>query len=220
MKRLLLAAGLSVAALTVPATAALADGYVTRPHAKPKPKAHAKAKPSKQVHRQHARAPHAPYQGHVRDYGALYGARSYASVSLEQYERTETSTYEERDGRSYGPVVTYSEQTIAPHRGCYPQAPCGYAWSNAHPGAGYPQPQAHVGSEFHHGALAGGVGYGVDGGPIWSGPSVVFVPRVGVPPAYGYGQAQGYYGGYSHPQPRWSHPGHGAPHGHKHPGRR
>ena len=80
MKRLLLAAGLSVAALTVPATAALADGYVTRPHAKPKPKAH--AKPSKQVHRQHARAPHAPYQGHVRDYGALYGARSLSLIHI------------------------------------------------------------------------------------------------------------------------------------------
>ncbi len=38
MKRLFVAAGLAVAALSLPATAALADGYERRQHVKPKPK--------------------------------------------------------------------------------------------------------------------------------------------------------------------------------------
>ena len=195
MKRLLMAGGLAVAALSLPVTAALADGYERPRHAKPKPKAeakpHAKAKAHQKAKVRHARA-HAPYHGYVRDLSAVYGGRSYASVSLQQYEHVET---------------TYHEQSSAG----------GSAWSSGYAGG-------HGGGYVSHGftgdALAGGVGYGVDGGPVWSGPAVVVVPGVRAAP-YGYGRMHGYYGGYAPVRPHvYGHPGRGLPHGHKHPGHR
>jgi hypothetical protein len=189
MKRLLLAAGLAVAALSLPATAALADGYVQRPVAKPKPK----AKPAPKHHAKAKVKHHAPKQA--------YAAANVSAYSMEKYERTETTYYQGSGhhsagyGHSYqhGPVTTYYSSTVAPHMGCYPERPCQTGWSS-----GGHHPTVGVSPAFHHGGHPGGVGFGVDGGPVYSGPSVVFVPRAGVPAHQGFGAAHGYYGGQSY----------------------
>jgi hypothetical protein len=192
MKRLFVAAGLAVAALSLPATAALADGYERRVHAKPKPKPQLK----RRAPRAHAPQPHphAQYHETVRDFGAVYCCqRSHASYSFEQLEKSETSYYEERNGQSFGPVVSYSERYVNPQRGCYPQAPCGYSTGQQAP--------AH----FYYGGHPGGVGYGVDGGPVYGGSTVFIVPGGGFrshhahgaasAAAHAYGSSHSYYGG-------------------------
>ena len=230
MKRLIVAAGLAVAALSLPATAALADGYVrTAPKPKPKPKAKAKPKPHAKKHYKHRET--------VRDYGAVYCCqRSHASYSFEQRETVESSYYEERNGVRYGPVVSYRESYVNPSQGCYAHAPCGHGYG----------PQ--IPAQFHHGGHPGGVGYGVDGGPVYSGQAMFVVPGGGYwshhaqgaagASASAHGMAHSYYGGagYGHPgapyPPVYGHPGYPMPgmyhstpgrhhgmHGGKHPGK-
>jgi hypothetical protein len=196
MKRLFVAASLAVAAVSLPATAALADGYAPRHAAKPKPQLKRKA-PLKKPH--HARKHHRHYEG-VRDFGALYKQRSYASYSLEQYESVETSYYEESAHHRVGPVVHYRETYINPARGCYPEAPCGY--------------ETGVPMAFHYGGHPGGVGYGVDGG--------AYGQAYGYYGGYGYGHSGAayppVYGHPGYPMPRGDAPRHwrGKPHGMKH----
>jgi hypothetical protein len=225
MKRLFVAAGLAVAALSLPATAALADGYEPRHHAKPKPKTQLKrqAAPKAQARKHH---PHAQYRQTVRDFGAVYCCqRSQASYSFEQFEKTETSYYEERNGHAYGPVVSYSERYVNPQRGCHPHAPCGYSTGQQAP--------AH----FYYGGHPGGVGFGVDGGPVYGGSTVFIVPGGGFrshhahgaagAAAHAYGSSHSYYsggmhhgaygGGYGHAGAAFP-PSHGHP-GYHHPGK-
>ena len=234
MKRLFVAAGLAVAAMSLPATAALADGYEHRQTAKPKPK-------PQQLRRKAPRRAHAPAhhrQERVRDFGAVYCCeRSHASYSLEQFESVETSYFEESSRGRIGPVVSYRESYINPARGCLPHAPCGYAtgpqvvYGGGH-GASFSGGGAHLGQGFHHGGHPGGVGYGVDGG--YAG-TVFVVPGGGFRShhAHGamsrsattFGGSHGYYGGQgfgvpgaAYP-PRYGHPGfpmpgaHGPGHG-------
>ena len=197
MKRLIVAAGLALAAVSLPATAALADGYAHKHVAKPKPKPQVKRKPTTR-----AKAAKHHYKHHegVRDFAAVYGqARSHASYSLEQFESVETSYYEESSHHRVGPVVHYRETNINPARGCLQHAPCGYS-------TGVPM-------EFHYGAHPGGVGYGVDGGAVYYGQPGGFVMQ------HGHG-AQSYYGGQgygwsgaAHP-PVSGHPGYPVPRSH------
>jgi hypothetical protein len=215
MKRLFVAAGLAMAALSLPATAALADGYVrTAPKPKPKPKPRAALK----HHAKKAYRRHEP----VRDYAAVYCCqRSHASYSFEQMEKVESSYYEESSRHRYGPVVSYSESYVNPSRGCYPNAPCGYSTG------------PHVPAHFYYGGHPGGVGYGVDGGPVYSGQAMFIVPGGGYwshhahgaagAAASAYGSAHGYYGGqgYGHPgaayPPTYGHPGYPHPGMHHRP---
>ncbi|MBW3559293.1 MAG: hypothetical protein KY449_05900 [Proteobacteria bacterium] len=189
MKHLLLAAGAAALALALPATAALADGYNARPaymQAKPKPKAkpRAQAKPAAKPVKQ---ARHKPRVHRPKTHG--YAA---AHVQYEELETVETSFTQEVNGYVSGPYTSYSERYIAPHHGCHPQAPCGYSRGTpyvdgaaygygAQHGSAYGYGYGHGGTTmiqpgFHHGALTGGVGYGVDGGPVFSGGNVFIVP--------------------------------------------
>jgi hypothetical protein len=254
MKHLLLAAGAAALAFSLPATAALADGYNARPaymqpKPKPKPKPRAHAKP---VHKPVQQARHKP---RVHAPAKSYAAAHVQYEELETYERSVTH---EVNGVRSGPYVSYSERYVAPHKGCLPQAPCGYSTGHAghasaygagavhgssygasssygHTGSGHGHDQHHAGayshgheahhggyghdhgahhggyghdhevhhgsahgygghgayasapvqSDFHHGPLTGGVGYGVDGGPVYGGGSFVVVQ----PGGYGGGFA-------------------------------
>lgn len=205
MKRLIVAASLAVAAVSLPATAALADGYAHRPAAKPKPKPAVKRKaPVKQKHHSH-------YKHHegVRDFAKVYGhQRSHASYSLEQYESVETSYYEESSRHRYGPVTYYRESYINPARGCYAHAPCGYS-------TGVPV-------EFHAYGHPGGVGYGVDGSSFYYGTQSFAGQHGGYYSGHGYGRpGSAYPPVYGHPGyavPGYGHPKSfgGKPHGMKH----
>ena len=206
MKRLIVAAGLALAAVSLPATAALADGYAHRHVAKPKPKPHLKRKAP--LKKQHHSAQHRHHEG-GRDFAKVYGhQRSHASYSLEQYESVETSYYEESSRHRYGPVTYYRERYVNPARGCYPQAPCGYS-------TGVP-------IEFHQGGHAGGVGYGVDGGMIYYGQPYSGYQGGGYYSGQGYGYAGAayppVYGHPGYPAPGYGPPKHfrGKPHGMKH----
>jgi hypothetical protein len=253
MKRSLLAAGAAALALSLPA-AAVADGVNRRPAVQqPRPKPAAKpvrhrAKPAPQRQVRHAPARH----------NAARHSHAAVTVDWEKLETHETRVYEERNGYSYGPVVGYSERYIAPSRGCYPQAPCGYStgthagYGMAH-GAGYGHDHSvhHGGAAYghdhaiHHGAagvtvirpgfghgpLTGGVGYGVDGGPVYG--ATVVVPGGGFvsggrfssgrsfssgyasssASAYSSAQAQG--GGYYNYGTHGSHRGHHGQGGHQ-----
>ena len=196
-RTLLAAAGVAALALSLPATTALADGYERRaPVAKPKPKP--KAKPM---------ARHAPKP--KKHYAKVkhYAPKPYAAVAVDYQEKetVETSYYEERNGHVFGPVVTYSERVIAPSKGCYPQAPCGYSTGAPH------------GVSLHHGfghGLSGGVGFGVDGGPIYSGgvyrhyaPGFTSHSR-GHSSYRSHSSASSYgYGAYGYGHPQHAHPG-------------
>ena len=253
MKHLLLAAGASALALSLPATAALADGYNARPaymQAKPKPKPRAQAKPAAKPHKQARHKPRA-HQPKAHGYAA-------AHVQYEEFESVETSVTQEVNGYVSGPYTSYSERSVAPHRGCYAQAPCGYSTGTpythgaaygygAQHGSAYGSSYGHGGTMiqpgFHHGALTGGVGYGVDGGPVFSGGNVFIVPGSRFSPggrvtsfggssasayssaqsqssaSYGYGVHGGTYGqGFGH-APTYGHGGSGylgfkpSPHG-------
>ena len=201
MKRSLLAAGAAALALSLPA-AALADGVNRRPAVQqPKPKPAAKpvrhrAKPAPQ-----RQARHAPARRNA-------AAHSYAAVTVdyEELETLETRVYEERNGYSHGPVVGYSERYIAPARGCYPQAPCGYS-TGVHAGYGMAHGAAygagHMGGSnvtvirpgFGHGPLTGGVGYGVDGGPVFG--STVVVPGGGFVGGSRFSSGRSFSSGYA-----------------------
>jgi hypothetical protein len=180
MKRSLLAAGAAALALSLPA-AAVADGVNRRPAVQqPRPKPAAKpvrhrAKPAPQRQVRHAPARH----------NAARHSHAAVTVDWEKLETHETRVYEERNGYSYGPVVGYSERYIAPSRGCYPQAPCGYS-TGTHAGYGMAHGAYGMGHGmqggsnvtvirpgFGHGPLTGGVGYGVDGGPVYGATVVV-----------------------------------------------
>ena len=149
MKRFLVAAGLAMAALSLPATAALADGYEKRHVAKPKPKAKAKAKPNKKHHAQ----PKHHYQEKVVDYAKVYGAHGHKVVHVSKHEESSRSYYEERDGH----VVAHHGSYVNPAQGCYPTAPCTWGY-----GAGMRAPVVSPGWGWW--GHPGGVGYGVDGG--------------------------------------------------------
>ena len=200
MKRLIVAAGLAFAALSLPATAALADGYKVQrkaPAPKPKPKPKAKAKKH--------------HQAHVR----YCCERSHASVSFEKLERVESSYYEESSRGRFGPVVSYRETYVNPAQGCQPSAPCTRSWGSPIP------------AEFYWGGHPGGVGYGVEGAPIYSGQSMYIVPGGGYwshhahgaagAAASSYGMAHSYYGGHGYGAPGaayppvYGHPGYPTP---------
>jgi hypothetical protein len=202
MKRTLLAAGAAALAMGLPATAALADGYNARPaymQAKPRPKpaprAQARPAPKPQKQARHAPRLQKTYKAH---------AHAAAVVQYEEFESVETSVTREVNGRVEGPYTSYSERYVAPHRGCHPQAPCGYSTGvqgyahGRHEGGHH---GAHVGGRhgaafggsgghdvtiirpgFEHGAMSGGVGYGVDGGPVYGASTVIIRPG-----GYGHG---------------------------------
>ena len=156
MKRILVAAGLAVAALSLPATAAMADGYEKRHVAKPKPKAKAKAK----HHKKHHAEPKHRYRETVVDHARTYGA-GHKVVHISKHEEYSKSYYEERDGH----VVAHYGSYVNPAQGCYPGAPC--TW-----GYGPRQPVA-VSSGWGWWGHPGGVGYGVSGGyhgPVYAYP--------------------------------------------------
>jgi hypothetical protein len=287
MKRMMLAAGAATLALTLPATAALADGYNARPaYMQPKPKP--KAKPAPRAHAKPVAAPHKQARHKPRVHQPRPHGYAAAHVQYEELETVETSFTQEVNGRVSGPYTSYSERYVAPHRGCHPQAPCGYSTgtpyargvvyghsayaggahgghhdahhaehhttdgghsAHAHGGrsahggyhdahhaehhtsdgghsahggrsahggyhdahhaehhisdGGHPNHQGYPGAYhgssyghgastavhpgFHHGALTGGVGYGVDGGPVYGASTVVVRPG-------GYGQGFGVRG--------------------------
>ena len=159
MKRILVAAGLAVAALSLPATAALADGYEKRHVAKPKPKAKAKkkhhAKPKREIVREIA-------VDHAKAYGA-----GHKVVHLSKHEEYSRSYYEERDGH----VVADYGMRVNAREGCYPTAPCTWGYGPRNPVA--------VGPGWGWWGHPGGVGYGVGGG--YHGGTVVYVN-----PAHGW----------------------------------
>lgn len=238
MKRTLLAAGAAALAMGLPATAALADGYNARPvymHAKPKPRPAAKlvAKPAPKVHKQARHKPRVHYAHKPHGHAV-------AHVQYEKRETFERSVTHEVNGVRYGPYVTRSERYVAPHKGCLPDAPCGYGpvrhlygssqhdhagahghehaehhggyghehaehhgsfsheHSDHHGGYGHEHGEHHgagggygathhaapIQPGFHHGPLTGGVGYGVDGGPVYGASTVVIRPG-----GYGHGFA-------------------------------
>ena len=164
MKRIMVAAGLAVAALSLPATAALADGYERKHVAKPKPKAkaHAKAK----HHKKHHAAPkkHHRYQEHVVDYAKMYGGH-HQVVHVSKHVEESRSYYEERDGH----VVAHHGSYVNPAQGCQPSRPCTWGY-----GASRPPVVSPGWGWWGH---PGGVGYGVDGG--YHGQSMYIVPGGG-----------------------------------------
>jgi len=204
-RKLLAVAGAAALAFSLPATAALADGYARRaPVAKPKPKAKPVVRhaPRPQAKR-HAPPKHHPPKQHYA-----------ATVDYMERETLHTSYYEERNGQVFGPVVHYSERTIAPSQGCYPQAPCGYSTGAPH-GVGLQH-------GFGHGPLTGGVGFGVDGGPIYSGRLFHHGPDYS-----GYSRSGSSYrshsstssyghGAYGYGHPNFSHPGAAPAYGYGH----
>ena len=141
MKRFLVAAGLAVAALSLPATSAFADGYERKQVSKPKPKPKAKKK--------HVRKHH--HQEKVVDHAKHYGA-THKVVHVKKHEEYSRSYYEERDGH----VVAHYGSYVNARQGCHPSAPCTWGYGPRHAVAVSPG----WGSWGH----AGGVGYGVDGG--------------------------------------------------------
>lgn len=211
MKRTLLAAGVAALAMGLPATAALADGYNARPaymqaKPKPKPKIVHKAKSAAKAQKQ---ARHKPRVHHPKPHG-----HAVAHVRYEEFESVETSVTHEVNGRIDGPYRSYSERYVAPHRGCLPQAPCGYSTGGGHHGVSHGHGVHHGSAHgqhhgsmlgyggysgaygasvhghgartiqpgFHYGPLTGGVGYGVDGGPVYGATTVIIRPS-----GYGYG---------------------------------
>ncbi|HEX8570530.1 MAG TPA: hypothetical protein VF699_11500 [Caulobacteraceae bacterium] len=144
MKRFLVAAGLAVAALSLPATAAMADGYERKHVAKPKPKAKAHKK-------HHAKPKQHHYEEKVVDHAKHYGA-GHKVVHISKHEEYSRTYYEERDGH----VVAHYGTKVNAREGCYPNAPCTWGFGARHPVAVSPG----WGSWGH----PGGVGYGVDGG--------------------------------------------------------
>ena len=143
MKRILVAAGLAVAALSLPATAAMADGYERKHVAKPKPKAKA--------HKKHHAKPKHHYQEKMVDHAKVYGT-GHKVVHVSKHEEYSRSYYEERDGH----VVANYGMKVNAREGCYPNAPCTWGFGPRHP--------TSVGPGWGSWGHAGGVGYGVDGG--------------------------------------------------------
>ena len=207
MKRILVAAGVAVAALSLPATAAFADGYERKQVAKPKPKPKAKA------HKKHHAKPVHRYEEKVVDHARHYGA-GHRVVHVKKHEEYARTYYEERDGH----VVAHYGVKVNAREGCHPSAPCTWGFG--------PQQPVAVGHGWGSWGHAGGVGYGVDGGYHGWAP---YSPYAAGWTSYSrsvsehrsstktHGWKGGHHGGGMHPgmggHPGKGHPGMGGHHG-------